>query len=474
MTSTPPTRIHTTTFVTGLVATLCTAYVLLAVHAVSTHSTAVHPIPSRDDVLPGRDDAFPSRDDAFPSRDDVLPSRDPGRDQGGSVQYGKRTTQSMAREPRHDLQKTSVQGADDSPITSTGPAAGILLAIAGCAVLAGARKRDQTHHGTGDLVAFVWFAIIASAHLTTQHVSTRDAAAVLLMIISAAAARRQTADWIIGASVGAACGCSPISCGALAWMMIAPATFPTRTRLLTSRDHKGAVPLGPYATPSHDRPDAPPPSDPGGPPPLDPGAPPPLNPGGPPPLEVGEPMKKRRWIRLATAALAAAASLGVWQWLVQTPPDPLYIPEHFVRVGPSYLWTLVAWWIDLVLPALVLAAIAIAQHFYHPDDDSESSNRLFPSHDRRHNQAVILWLTINVVISVMWPRILLSHGLLIVLPAFLLVALGWKVIQLTPVTRRHWMLSAFSIACRLLPWMLLWPAVRATTEAILAAWFLND
>ncbi len=48
-------------------------------------------------------------------------SRDPGRDQGGSVQHGKRTRQSMAREPRHDLQKPTVQGAvfDAPPFFAT-------------------------------------------------------------------------------------------------------------------------------------------------------------------------------------------------------------------------------------------------------------------------------------------------------------------------------------------------------------------
>ena len=138
--------------------------------------------------------------------------------------------------------------------------------------------------------------------------------------------------------------------------------------------------------------------------------------------------------------------------------------EEVVRVGPAYLWTLAADWGDIVMPVLVLALLAVAESLFgRPEDSPASPEPPVPS------QALRLWLLLNAVAAIMMPRVLVSHGPLFVLPAFLIAPAGWRLLRDLPLTRSNWTLSLFSACSYALILWLAWTPVRTSAELIMAA-----
>jgi hypothetical protein len=67
------------------------------------------------------------------------------------------------------------------------------------------------------------------------------------------------------------------------------------------------------------------------------------------------------------------------------------------------------------------------------------------------------------------PRVLVSHGLLFVLPAFLMAPSGWRLLRDLPLTRSNWTLWLFSVCSYTLVVWLAWTPVRTSAELIMAA-----
>lgn len=180
----------------------------------------------------------------------------------------------------------------------------------------------------------------------------------------------------------------------------------------------------------------------------------------------------KSWSRQIAALLSAGAiaiATGVLIGLVSGRPwtEAMDVSSKVARVGPSFLWTLVAEWADMVMPVIVLALLAISERLFAPRDAHGSMGGAPMA--ATSGDAVMVWLLINTIAGICMPRVLVTHGLLFVLPAFLLVPAGWRVLRQLPFDRSQWTLSLFSGICYLLPLLLLWVPLRKTAELIMAA-----
>lgn len=161
---------------------------------------------------------------------------------------------------------------------------------------------------------------------------------------------------------------------------------------------------------------------------------------------------------MAAIALLTTYLLPPWDhtWLAM-PHDA----DVLRRLGPAFLWTVHAEWGDRVAPAVVLAGLAVAEHAFFPPPSGD------PAAARR--RVLILWLLVAMVASAFMPRVALNHGILFVLPAFLLAPDGCRVFRLLPVDRPHAALSVLTLVAGLLFLVLLLHPLRITVDLLLVS-----
>lgn len=162
---------------------------------------------------------------------------------------------------------------------------------------------------------------------------------------------------------------------------------------------------------------------------------------------------------LIAAGTAVVLAVGVGLFAERPWTDAAAVRSDVARVGPAYVWTLTAWWLDLVMPALVLAMMAVSMRVFGPPDDAHGE-----STQASVEHLASIWLGTNAVIAVFLPRVLVSHGLLLALPAFLLVPDGWRTLRLLPFTRTNLTLSLLTAAYYGFMLMLVWVPVRAVLQ----------
>ena len=258
---------------------------------------------------------------------------------------------------------------------------------------------------TGQMVAGVLFAAVGSAHIATDSLTFRDAAAVMLAVTGAGLAVKMRGHRVGALLLGLACGCSPLTVGAVV-VLLFPAT--------------GEDPRMAFA---------------------------------------------RRLFGLLTCGVAAMASAAAvtmttgQQWL-----GAIAVPDNITRIGPAVVWTLTADWADLGMPVVILALLAVSARLFGPPCQAEATCDPSPG-----CYSIMIWLLINAVAGVCLPRIMLTHGLPFILPAFLLAPAGWRLLRQLPFDRSRWTLSLFSAICYLLPLLLLWVPIRKSSELIMAA-----
>ncbi len=159
------------------------------------------------------------------------------------------------------------------------------------------------------------------------------------------------------------------------------------------------------------------------------------------------------------AVLIGLFVIGAARW-----PAADGFSNDVARIGPSFLWTLAAEWLDLVMVVLVFALLAVSQNIYGPpDDDSTTTPDTLPV------RTAAVWLAMNGIIAVAAPRLLVTHGLVLIAPAVLLVPAGWRVLRALPFARTAWTLSLFSSACYLLVALLAWTPIRKSVELVMQA-----
>ncbi|NOT01607.1 MAG: hypothetical protein HOP29_13375 [Phycisphaerales bacterium] len=171
--------------------------------------------------------------------------------------------------------------------------------------------------------------------------------------------------------------------------------------------------------------------------------------------------------RLASLTFIAAIVVLTWTFLPPVDRSWLGMPSiapSLQRIGPAYLWTLHAEWGNRVAPAFALAALAAAERwrFRTELDDNWTTAR---------HRILLAWLIGAWVTATLMPRVAISRGLLLVLPAFLLVAPGCRVFRMLPMDRRHASLSAFTIMAAALLLFLLWQPFAATFDLLMVAAF---
>ncbi len=168
---------------------------------------------------------------------------------------------------------------------------------------------------------------------------------------------------------------------------------------------------------------------------------------------------------------AAIAVLGVLSAMLIERVGGRGVAEAFTlnsdvaRMGPHDAWRFVARWSDLLMPALVFALIAVSGWFF--GGDADQKKWLLHGFEK----GLAAWLVVNIVVGIIVPRIVVGHGLLLVLPAFLLVPAGWRMVRQLPFDRGQWTLSLFSGACHVLPFLLLWTPLRKAGEVVMVAMF---
>ena len=163
----------------------------------------------------------------------------------------------------------------------------------------------------------------------------------------------------------------------------------------------------------------------------------------------------------ATGLIAVVVGLGV-RWIVEIPwAGALSISNDVARLGPQNMLRVAAERGDLVMPVLVLAMLAVCDQLFATEKPTDS--------DHRFERLASAWLGLNVLAGICMPRIVIGHGLIFVLPAFLLVPAGWRMLRTLPVTRSQWTLSLFTLSCWALMLLLVWVPARAAGEKILVA-----
>jgi len=173
-----------------------------------------------------------------------------------------------------------------------------------------------------------------------------------------------------------------------------------------------------------------------------------------------------------TLGLLTAAGIAIYTLPLLTPSGTPWantyrVSDDVARVGPSFLWTLTADWADLTMPAIVLALLAVSDGVFGRGMEDEERNV------RGSDYGVMAWLLVNVIVGACMPRLMVTHGFLFALPAFLLAPAGWRVLRRLPFDRAQWSLSIFSAASYALLAMLVWVPVRKGAELIMAALWVH-
>ncbi len=162
--------------------------------------------------------------------------------------------------------------------------------------------------------------------------------------------------------------------------------------------------------------------------------------------------RRRAADALPVVAIGVAVAWVLHLTIGRLPGAAFAVGSDLNRIGPQNLWRFVAWWLDLGMPALVFACVAAALRFF-GDAENIAATR-----------SLAVWLGINVLVGVFLPRVVLCHGLLLLLPAFMLTSSGYLAMRRLPVNRSHWTLSLFSAVCLVLPFALLWTSLRKAGE----------
>jgi len=182
------------------------------------------------------------------------------------------------------------------------------------------------------------------------------------------------------------------------------------------------------------------------------------------------PVRRRRLTTLVAIGLVAVVvGLGIRR-LVDFPwTGALSIPDQLARLGPQNVWRVVADWVDLVMPVLLLAALAVCHQLFAAGGTTADGSGATNESDHRFDRWASVWLGVNVVAGLCMPRVVVGHGLMFVLPGLLLVPAGWGVLRTLPITRSQWTLSLFTACCWGLTLVLLWVPMRQAGESIIVA-----
>ncbi len=281
------------------------------------------------------------------------------------------------------------------------------LLLSGVLLAGGAARRRD-----GALVAGILFSVTISGLIADGRLVAWDAAAGFLALAGATVVLWTPSRWIGALLIGAACGLAPLCASALSVLLL-----------------------------------------------------------------VG-----RGGHRIAGALAAVVVGVGVCVVIQsvtgRTPGESLTVGDDVMRIGPQNLWRFVASWLDLVTPVLVLALIAAADRFFSPeagDTDDAASDVSQPDgiSPGRYTGAgaLTVWLAVNAAVALLLSRAIVGHGFLLVLPAFLLAAAGWRAVCCLPFDRSDLTLSLFSALCRAMPFALLWVPFRKAGEIVLVAWY---
>ena len=327
---------------------------------------------------------------------------------------------------------------DQAHVLSGGPAVAVgICLVAGTILLSGVLPINGPRRAdAGRTVAGVIFAVAVSSLLAQGRLTQWDAVAAFLSLAgielfgrgatradkppvapganTGGRAARGTWGWAGVLLLGTACGCSPLCLGALVLIVFAPGTVRRRV--------------------------------------------------------VGF---------VVTVALGLAVATMIDNVCDRPIGRSLALSGLTARIGPQDVWRLVARWSDQVMPALVLSLAAASSWLL--DDHANAgpggrcekgfSHQQRDSHQQSFDKALTVWLGINLVGGIMLPRVVIDHGLLLVLPAFLLAPTGWRLLRHLPFDRSRWMLSLFGAACYMLPFALLWKALQEAGQVMLVALF---
>ncbi|MEE9296463.1 MAG: hypothetical protein V3W34_16085 [Phycisphaerae bacterium] len=321
---------------------------------------------------------------------------------------------------------------DQAHVLSGGPAVAVAVClVAGTILLSGVLPVNGPRRAdAGRTVACVIFAVAVSSLLAQGRLTQWDALAAFLSLAgielfgrganTGGPAARGTWGWAGVLLLGTACGCSPLCLGVLVPIVFAPGTV---------------------------------------------------------------------WRRVVGFVVTVGLGLGV-ALMIDTMCDrpigrSLALSGVAARIGSQDVWRLAARWSDQVMPALVLALAAASSWLLDDDADAEpaggcekgfshqqqDSHQQRDSHQQSFDKALTVWMGINLVAGIMLPRVVVDHGLLLVLPAFLLAPTGWRMLRHLPFDRSRWMLSMFGAACYMLPFALLWIPLQEAGQVMLVALF---
>lgn len=140
--------------------------------------------------------------------------------------------------------------------------------------------------------------------------------------------------------------------------------------------------------------------------------------------------------------------------------------EQIGHLGVQNVWRAVADWLDLVMPAVVLASLAIGAAWFGPAEPA-APGALVSRAERLMAPAGLL----ACVVAVSWPGVLRDYGIFVALPFLLLIPSGVRQLRHLPFFAADLALSLFSASCYAGLAALTWIPWRRTGDLVLAAWF---
>ncbi len=173
---------------------------------------------------------------------------------------------------------------------------------------------------------------------------------------------------------------------------------------------------------------------------------------------------RRLTVRFGTGATLGLVLVGLAGWLDGWPLwIAVRVPEPLSRLGPAAVWRFGADVADLAAPLLGLGLLGlwIGGWVKAPGESPVGPASL--------DHAMRLWMLVNALALLLFPRVCAAHAIVWLAPPALLVPAGWRAVRTAmaaaPAFSARLALGAFASLLMLLAW----PAIRATGERIIIA-----
>lgn len=165
------------------------------------------------------------------------------------------------------------------------------------------------------------------------------------------------------------------------------------------------------------------------------------------------------WMALGLASMTVVGvSIGRPPWMAAG------IPEVLNRLGPAAVWLQLAGLLGLVAPVLVVGVLGLVVECSDAPGATESGGPVLPVY-----LAIRVWMLFNAVVALLLPKVCAGHGIVLLAPAGLLTALGWRSLRTLVSKPMPMTITLSGGVCLFLLAVLTWVPLRAAAAGVLVA-----